>query len=705
MRLAMFLLATFVVVFGLGVPFQQPPEQRSASVTLTLAEYTMFDPDGQPQLTRSYNNMLGGPTIYVKPGETLRLTLVNDMPSETVPTDEHANGIRLLDTTNLHTHGLHVSPHAPGDDMFIRIEAGADQEYVFEVSKVHMPGTHWYHPHFHGSTALHTGGGAAGMLIIDDPPGYLPQEIENLQEFVMVILHVNSELMKVYSGMYEANCFTSGGSDTDCKDRYWGTQSGDGFNVLLVNGQYQPKLEITANRWYRMRMLFSSIDVAISPVISGCTTKLLAKDGVYLHQAPRDLVRGFMGPGNRADWLINCPPGTWQLESKLREGDSLKFHFEAKLLTIVAADQGEVACALPTFSVSRPCYLVDLTHAEATSSLNWVLGPTPYLNNKVFEHEEHEVAACVELGRVVDLDVIGIDEHPFHIHINPFQLTNELSDSYDGYFAAGDWHDTLFTVGHRAQARMITDHFGGEMVVHCHFLAHEDFGMMHLIRLEGEEGTHYPKSKEIDRQCFWDDETFGPPTIIQHGEEQAVCDDQACCSSTAPTQPAAKDNSPKPKAASTEGDDLPYEYLLLALIWLLIPGSILVIGLAVLLKRLAQAWLQRRSSPSIQPSVPPARSPARSSTRRPPFMLGRAKSNALDRQPLTSSRRSDSPKHRGKNLPRSTSAPKRLSEIASPRVVLTDTPKDGSLSSSGNEDVESGCTPSKNLALSSCQRL
>eukprot|EP00965_Chrysotila_dentata_P011221 365562-Pleurochrysis_carterae.AAC.1 len=280
MRLAMFLLATFVVVFGLGVPFQQPPEQRSASVTLTLAEYTMFDPDGQPQLTRSYNNMLGGPTIYVKPGETLRLTLVNDMPSETVPTDEHANGIRLLDTTNLHTHGLHVSPHAPGDDMFIRIEAGADQEYVFEVSKVHMPGTHWcatthllrspvsYHPHFHGSTALHTGGGAAGMLIIDDPPGYLPQEIENLQEFVMVILHVNSELMKVYSGMYEANCLRSGGSSIDCKDRFWGTQIGDGFDSLLVNGQYQPKLEITANRWYRMRMLFSSIDVAISPMLA-----------------------------------------------------------------------------------------------------------------------------------------------------------------------------------------------------------------------------------------------------------------------------------------------------------------------------------------------------------------------------------------------------------------------------------------------------
>uniref|UniRef100_A0A7S4F7G8 Plastocyanin-like domain-containing protein n=1 Tax=Chrysotila carterae TaxID=13221 RepID=A0A7S4F7G8_CHRCT len=690
-----------------GAPFIEPPTYRSEHTTLTFAEYTMQGPDGFTQLTRSFDGMFGGPTLRVQPGSTLYLTVHNQLTPEKVSTSGSTNGILRIDSTNIHTHGLHISPLSPGDDMFTKIGPGTSYEYIFEIPKDHMPGTHWYHPHFHGSTALHTGGGAAGFLIVDDPPGYLPPAIENLEEFLLVITHLNSQLMKLYSSMYEQNCKVLGGSDLDCHDKFWasGPLNGAPIDTLLVNGLQEPRLEIVANRWYRLRLLFSSIDVAISPVISGCTTKLLAKDGVYLHQAPRDLVRGFMGPGNRADWLINCPPGTWQLESKLREGDSLKFHFEAQLLTIVAADQGEVACALPTFSVSRPCYLVDLTHAEATSSLNWVLGPTPYLNNKVFEHEEHEVAACVELGRVVDLDVIGIDEHPFHIHINPFQLTNELSDSYDGYFAAGDWHDTLFTVGHRAQARMITDHFGGEMVVHCHFLAHEDFGMMHLIRLEGEEGTHYPKSKEIDRQCFWDDETFGPPTIIQHGEEQAVCDDQACCSSTAPTQPAAKDNSPKPKAASTEGDDLPYEYLLLALIWLLIPGSILVIGLAVLLKRLAQAWLQRRSSPSIQPSVPPARSPARSSTRRPPFMLGRAKSNALDRQPLTSSRRSDSPKHRGRGMPKSTSAPKRLSEIASPRALRPSTPREGSLSGSWNEDVESGLGPSKTLTLSSCQRV
>uniref|UniRef100_A0A7S4BW91 Plastocyanin-like domain-containing protein n=1 Tax=Chrysotila carterae TaxID=13221 RepID=A0A7S4BW91_CHRCT len=500
-----------------GAPFVEPPAETSGSATIRFSEYLLHGPNGKSQLTRSFNSMFGGPSIHTSPGGTLRITVVNELAAEKFSTRGHVNGIRLIDTTNVHTHGLHVSPRAPGDDMFTEIDAGASHEYIFDIPKDHMPGTHWYHPHFHGSTALHTGGGAAGMLIVDDPPGYLPPEIESLKEIHMVIVHVNSQLMKVYSGMYEANCFTSGGSDTDCKDRYWGTQSGDGFNVLLVNGQYQPKLEITANRWHRVRMLFSSIDVAISPMLAGCQTKLLAKDGIYLHQAPRDVTRGFMGPGNRADWLISCPPGTWQLESKKKEGQALKFHCEAPLVTIVAVDRNDVACELPTFSVARPCYVVDLRQAVPTNSLNWVLGPTPFINGNVFSAGEHEHAAEISLGQVVDMEVSGVDEHPFHIHVNPFQLTEALSDSYEGYFQAGDWHDTIFTPGAAMRGRLNVDAFAGEMVVHCHFLAHEDFGMMHLINVVGQEGTHFAKAKEIDSTCYWDDEDFGEPKILQPG--------------------------------------------------------------------------------------------------------------------------------------------------------------------------------------------
>ena len=37
--------------------------------------------------------------------------------------------------------------------------------------------------------------------------------------------------------------------------------------------------------------------------------QLLAKDGVFLPTAPRDITQGLLASGNRADVLINCPAG------------------------------------------------------------------------------------------------------------------------------------------------------------------------------------------------------------------------------------------------------------------------------------------------------------------------------------------------------------------------------------------------------------
>ena len=55
------------------------------------------------------------------------------------------------------------------------------------ATKDHMPGTHWLHPHRHGSTALQVGGGAASALIVEDPPGTLPSEVEGAPEVILMV--------------------------------------------------------------------------------------------------------------------------------------------------------------------------------------------------------------------------------------------------------------------------------------------------------------------------------------------------------------------------------------------------------------------------------------------------------------------------------------------------------------------------------------
>src|SRR5436190_16861400 len=52
-------------------------------------------------LAMTYEDMYPGPTFEVKPGDRLKVKLINDTGQ----------------VTNLHTHGLHVSPNSPSDNV------------------------------------------------------------------------------------------------------------------------------------------------------------------------------------------------------------------------------------------------------------------------------------------------------------------------------------------------------------------------------------------------------------------------------------------------------------------------------------------------------------------------------------------------------------------------------------------------------------
>jgi FtsP/CotA-like multicopper oxidase with cupredoxin domain len=117
----------------------------------------------------------------------------------------HVNVPHGTHATNLHTHGLHVEPGfnadgTVGDNTFLRVLPRADgqvrtasrpgckdlapHERLGEASyehwlgrvpharnaaatRPHPPGTHWYHPHSHGSTHDQVASGLAGFLIIE----------------------------------------------------------------------------------------------------------------------------------------------------------------------------------------------------------------------------------------------------------------------------------------------------------------------------------------------------------------------------------------------------------------------------------------------------------------------------------------------------------------------------------------------------------
>ena len=126
-----------------------------------------------------------GPTLRVRAGDTLKILLKNNMMPEVISTASATkNGYHDFSVVNLHTHGLHVSPLAPGDEVVnTRVKPGKTHPYEYHIPKDHMGGTFWYHPHYHGSTAMHVDFGAAGMIIVEDAERQLPQEFTPVHKF------------------------------------------------------------------------------------------------------------------------------------------------------------------------------------------------------------------------------------------------------------------------------------------------------------------------------------------------------------------------------------------------------------------------------------------------------------------------------------------------------------------------------------------
>ena len=86
--------------------------------------------------------------------------------------------------------------------------------------------------------------------------------------------------------------------------------------------------------------------------------------------------------------------------------------------------------------------------------------------------------------------------HPFHIHVNAFQMLDENGKP-------GVWRDTTIIPprqnGKDGELRMRTryERFTGTFVLHCHILTHEDLGMMQLVEVQGKRlGNHtFPQAR------------------------------------------------------------------------------------------------------------------------------------------------------------------------------------------------------------------
>eukprot|EP00751_Fragilariopsis_kerguelensis_P029014 CAMPEP_0170922326 /NCGR_PEP_ID=MMETSP0735-20130129/10390_1 /TAXON_ID=186038 /ORGANISM="Fragilariopsis kerguelensis, Strain L26-C5" /LENGTH=828 /DNA_ID=CAMNT_0011321731 /DNA_START=128 /DNA_END=2614 /DNA_ORIENTATION=- len=448
--------------------------------------------------SRLFNEKLPGPTIKIKPGETLKVQFKNELTLQDGTVSCYADDGTVTneycepDHTNLHYHGYVGSGEKPSDDVEMRIAPESQYSYMSYFKKDHMPGTHWIHAHPHGASVLQVGGGAAFALIVeDDPDRYpIPKEVEHANDVILVVQHFDAEYMATRGAF--------GGSNDDTVFKVVDPPAGTSGSFQLVNGQYQPTHYIKPGEWQRFRVIYAgwnpqSLDLMFShnkhddKHDEKCETFLLAKDGIYINDYPRDLEFFPIPPAGRADIMVRCT----------NEGTYTVNHFGDKKLFTIVSEGPRVKSEEPTANYfnstfwlnNLPQYLQDVRNETAGHGCRCPtrLSGRNRINGKTYE--PHAVLHTIKLGEVIERNLGGVSFHPYHQHVYPFQVTkgfdkNEwtnasLDSTRGGYFKNGDWHDVIKT----GYQREITIKYHpqkvlGKMMIHCHILDHEDHGMM-----------------------------------------------------------------------------------------------------------------------------------------------------------------------------------------------------------------------------------
>ncbi len=166
------------------LPAATPPGPASIQLLLTSALKTITA-GGYSFQTPTYNGSFVTPVVELLPGSTLNVQLKNLLPA-TANAGVAASGMEeSLGHTNLHTHGLIVSPQnatntsGHGDNILVDLAPNQSFAYSIRIPASlpagvldsthpisHPEGLFWYHPHLHGLSKNQVAGGMSGVLSV-----------------------------------------------------------------------------------------------------------------------------------------------------------------------------------------------------------------------------------------------------------------------------------------------------------------------------------------------------------------------------------------------------------------------------------------------------------------------------------------------------------------------------------------------------------
>lgn len=564
-----------------------PTKQREDKVRLRA--YQQRTDKGWNEGDPSASRFLA-PTVVMQPGQTVRFRLHNQLPEQTqqqcASTDPNAPGQNgCFNITNLHSHGLWVSPSGNSDNVLLAINPNVNFEYEYNVPVDHPAGTFWYHPHVHGSTAMQVASGMSGALVVQGeryPTAKHNGDLDTLLKKFVPEKGVAAEVMLLQQIPY-ACAGSNNQFSPDCGPEEIGVMESfqqvgpreawkNSKRYTSINGKVWPIALLQAQTVYRWRLIDAGFQATValrikkaskpelldllnlgrrnetdlSAICDGAdvTQFEVASDGLT-HSKIISKTLNYLQPGYRSDILFALPEaGDYCIYDDKSSNDLNGEAKSTRLMGIIhaSAHAGYVKRGFKQTEFIQQQLIEaaqqqpDDVRATVIADLKDGLGLQKFVPHPAFTEvqvkkmregkKEYVTFNIAELGAATRFMIEGnpvdspspdiknvyqpgrIDHtlilgerqiwelgskngnHPFHIHVNPFQIISITNTKAGGTIdpqyqnLIGTWRDTLLVKeGYKIEVATQYRRYIGEYVLHCHILEHEDQGMMQNVKV------------------------------------------------------------------------------------------------------------------------------------------------------------------------------------------------------------------------------